>query len=118
MARSWTNARMEVMTRSGTLLSGRFLRVEESALFLSAAQGSARPVPIRDLHQIAIKRRPSDLAFVALLGLGVGALFGGAGALGLETDETATAVLSASGALLGVTIGWKTIYQNTVITFE
>ena len=75
-------------------------------------------VPLRDLYRISVKKRPSDLVFVAVLALGVGALFAGTGALGFEAEETGMTALAAGGALVGATIGWKTVYQDRVITFE
>ncbi len=118
MAATWTNNRIEVVTLSGVRTSGRFVRMDESVLRLAPSEGTLREIPVRELYQISIKRRHSDLAFVAALALGSGALLAGIGALGAETDGGGTAVLAASGFLLGATIGWRSVYQDRVITLE
>lgn len=118
LAPTWTNARMDVLTRSGTVVSGRFRGLGDASLLVIPADGDPHRVPVRDLARITLKRKSADLALVGALALGVGGLAGGVGALGTDTDGQGTAALAAGGVVIGAIIAWKTVYRDRVITFE
>jgi hypothetical protein len=118
LAPTWRNARMDVLTRSGSIVSGRFRGLNGASLLVVPPDGDPRSVPVRDLERITLKRRPSDLALVGLLAIGVGGLRGGVGALGTDADHGGTATLAGVGAVIGTVVGWKTVYREQAITFD
>jgi len=118
LAPTWTGARMDVLTRSGTVVRGRFRGLQDQALVLAPEEGGTQSVPAGSLRRITLHRRPSDVAMAAVLAIGVAGLFGGVGALGLDTEGGGTAAMAAGGALIGAGIGWRTVCREREIPFD
>jgi hypothetical protein len=118
LAPTWTGARMDVLPRSGSLVTGRFRGLHDEALVLADGDGGTRTVPVRELARITLRRRPGDLAMATVLAIGVGGLFAAVGTLGLETEGGGTAAMAAAGLAVGAGIGWKTVYRERVVSFD
>lgn len=118
LASTWTDARMDVLTRSGSLRTGVFRGLRGEALLLAPDAGDPETVPVRELSRITLHRRPADLAVAAVVAVGVAGLCGAVGALGLDTDAGGTAAMAAGGLVIGGGIGWRTICRERVVSFE
>lgn len=118
LASTWTDARMDVLTRSGSLRTGVFRGLRGEALLLAPDAGEPETVPVRDLARITLHRRPADLALAAVVAIGVAGLCGAAGALGLDTDSGGTVAMAAGGLVIGGGIGWRTICRERDVSFE
>ncbi len=118
MARSWTGRHVAMTMRDGGVLRGTYRGTGDGTLLVTSDAGEVQPAALKELRLVTLERNTSDLGFVAVIAIGVGALFAGAGTLGPGTDGPATAALAASGTLIGATIGWKTVYQDRTMAFE
>lgn len=118
LAPTWSDARMDVLTRSGSVVSGRFRGLHDASLVVAPENGGPQRVPVRDLARITLRRQPSDVALAAVMAIGVAGLFGAVGTLGVGTEGGGTVALAAGGALVGAGIGWRTVCRERVIAFD
>jgi len=117
MAADWGDAPMELRLRDGVKLSGRFINLDGTDFQLQTASGLQR-TPAASVEAVVLKRRPRDLIFVALAALGSAAICSGMVSLGGNASSGSAAGAGAAGAVVGFSLGWSVLYQDTVVRIE
>ena len=117
MSQAWQGEPVELRMSSGLAQRGRFLGMDDGQFQLRSSRELKR-VPIMEVREVVLRRKPQDLLMVGLTAAGISALFAGGARLGFEADARQTPALAGVGAVIGFAVGWKAFYQDIVIRLE